>query len=562
MATIRPRILIVDDNPTNLRLATDVLADAGCDIHQAVDAEQAQAMLAHLVPDLIVMDIALPGMDGLTLTRKLKADPRFAHVPIVAVTASAMKGDDEKALAAGCHSYVTKPIDTRRFAQTILACLPAAVVPAPQAQVILIADDYPANRAVLRAQLETEGLMVLEAANGIEALALLQREHVDGVVSDILMPGMDGFRLCHEIRKSEQAFATVPFILYTSTYNSPSDRELARTVGADDYIVKPAPGTVIIEALRKASQEVSRPARTSGQRPDDSYVLEQYSAALVRKLEERNADLQQALEVVQSTNNKIKDLNQNLEQRVAQRTAELEATNRALDSFSHSVAHDLRAPLSHIVLYAELLQEKAGPHLDPASRAHVEVIINAGERMARLINDLLQYAHSGRGNLQPARVELQGVLDEALEAVRPEMGDSRVEWVLSSLPAVSGDHAMLRQVFINLLSNAIKYSRGREPIRIEVGCQGAAGSEVVVLVRDNGIGFDMNRAGELFKVFQRLHADSQIEGTGIGLASAHQIITRHGGRMWAEAAVDGGATFFFSLPQPPETASQTPSHPA
>jgi CheY-like chemotaxis protein len=562
MATVRPRILIVDDNPANLRLATDVLEDAGCDIHQAVDAEQALAMLSKLQPDLIVMDIALPGMDGLTLTRKLKADPRLKDVPIVAVTASAMKGDDKKALAAGCHAYVTKPIDTRRFAQTILAYLPSAAVQSTATQIILIADDYPANLTLLRAQLEAEGLSVREANNGIEALEVLQREHVDAVISDILMPGMDGFRLCHEIRKSEQSFATVPFILYTATYNSPSDRELARTVGADDYIIKPAPGTVLIEALRKASQHSARPAHTSAQRPDDSYVLEQYSAALVRKLEERNTELQQALEVVQSANERIKDLNQHLEARVAERTAELEATNRALDSFSHSVAHDLRAPLSHIILYADLLQETVGSKLDAAGRANLDVIINAGERMARLISDLLQYAHSGRGQLQPARVELQAVLEEAIEAVRPEVDDRRIEWVLAPLPAVRGDHAMLRQVFINLLSNALKYSRERDPIRIEISAQAEEGGEIVVQVRDNGIGFDMGRAGGLFQVFHRLHPDSGIEGTGIGLASAHQVITRHGGRMWAEAAVDRGATFFFSLPGAGETTSRSPSRPA
>jgi signal transduction histidine kinase len=291
-------------------------------------------------------------------------------------------------------------------------------------------------------------------------------------------------------------------------------------------------------------------------------VLEQYSAALVRKLEERNTELQQALEVVQSANERIKDLNQHLEARVAERTAEMEAPNRALDSFSHSVAHDLRAPLSHIILYADLLQETVGSKLDAAGRANLDVIINAGERMARLISDLLQYAHSGRGQLQPARVELQAVLEEAIEAVRPEVDDRRIEWVLAPLPAVRGDHAMLRQVFINLLSNALKYSRERDPIRIEISAQAEEGGEIVVQVRDNGIGFDMGRAGGLFQVFHRLHPDSGIEGTGIGLASAHQVITRHGGRMWAEAAVDRGATFFFSLPGAGETASRSPSRPA
>src|SRR5690348_18122320 len=131
-------------------------------------------MLSRTAPDLIVMDIALPGMDGLTLTRQLKADGKFRHIPIVAVTASAMKGDEAKALAAGCQSYVTKPIDTRRFAQQILGCLPSAQGQTSPDEVVLIADDFPPNRAVLRAQLESEGLSVREAANGVEALELLQ----------------------------------------------------------------------------------------------------------------------------------------------------------------------------------------------------------------------------------------------------------------------------------------------------------------------------------------------------------------------------------------------------
>jgi CheY-like chemotaxis protein len=545
---MRPRVLIVDDNPTNLRLATDILEDAGCDILPAGDAEQALSVLSHSLPDLIVMDVALPGMDGLTLTRKIKADPKFQHVPIVAVTASAMKGDDEKALAAGCQAYITKPIDTRRFAQTILGCLAAADAPSEGAQVILIVDDYAANRALLRAQLESEGLAVREAVNGVEALQLLQREHVDAVISDILMPAMDGFRLCHEIRKSGGAYSSVPFILYTSTYNSPSDRELAKTVGADDYILKPAPGGVIIKALSKARLQPRSLALFPLQRPDDSYVLEQYSAALVRKLEERNADLLQAVSTLEFASDRIKDLNQHLEERVALRTAELLAANKALDSFSHSVAHDLRTPLSHISLNADLLREKAGKHLDPVGLQYLETIISASERMARLISDLLEYSHSGRAQLQTAQIELDAVLDEALEAVQPEIGAHRVEWLRHPLPSVRGDQAMLRQVLINLLSNALKYSRVRDPIRIEVGQQVGAVGEAVVYVRDNGVGFDMSRAGKLFEVFHRLHTDGDIEGTGIGLASAHQVITRHGGRMWAEAAVDRGATFFLSLP--------------
>ena len=235
---------------------------------------------------------------------------------------------------------------------------------------------------------------------------------VDAVISDILMPSMDGFRLCHEIRKSSKPYAFVPFILYTATYNSPSDRELARTVGADDYLTKPAP----IRSDHggpaqgpRADADVARPAL---QKPSDSYVLEQYSAALVRKLEERNTDLQQALA-------RLGDLNLHLEDRVAQRTADLNAANKALDSFSHSVAHDLRGPLSHISMTAELLQEVAGQQLDVRCRElprHHRRCQSAHGSAHHRPADVL--AQRPGANFRRVRVELDGVVQEALAAVQ------------------------------------------------------------------------------------------------------------------------------------------------
>jgi len=413
-------------------------------------------------------------------------------------------------------------------------------------QRILIVDDYPSNLAVLRAGLESEGLEVLQAANGVQALALLEREPVDAVISDILMPEMDGFRLCHEIRKSGEAYGSLPFILYTATYNSPSDRSLAATVGANDYIVKPAPISVIMQALEKARLQAPL-AGGAAERPADSYVLEQYSAALVRKLEERNTDLQQALLTLQVAHQQISDLNQGLEERVAQRTLDLTAANRALDSFSHSVAHDLRGPLSHVSMNAELLLEQAGGMLDAPCRGYIEAVLAAADRMDHLIRDLLAFSRSGRQELMLRDVDLEAVLKEAIDVVQPDLRGRAVEWRNSPLPRAHGDAALLRQVFVNLLSNALKYSRDRNPAIVQVECRAGDG-EIIVSVRDNGVGFDMQRVGELFTVFRRLHAAADFEGTGIGLASAHQIIARHGGRMWAESSPGQGATFSFSLP--------------
>jgi PAS domain S-box-containing protein len=245
----------------------------------------------------------------------------------------------------------------------------------------------------------------------------------------------------------------------------------------------------------------------------------------------------------------IRKLNAELEQRVTERTAELKATNKELEAFAYSISHDLRAPLRHMAGYAELLQKNASSILDEKSRRYMTMILEAAKRMGDLIDDLLAFSRIGRAETQKTVVSLEQLVKEALNEVRPETEGRNMDWRVGALPNLYGDRAMLRVALVNLVANAVKFTRTRPQAQIEIGCADGKEDEIVVFIRDNGVGFDMKYVNKLFGVFQRLHRAEEFEGTGIGLATVQRIIHRHGGKIWADALVDQGATFYFSVPK-------------
>jgi signal transduction histidine kinase len=242
-------------------------------------------------------------------------------------------------------------------------------------------------------------------------------------------------------------------------------------------------------------------------------------------------------------------LNAELEQRVADRTAQLAAANKDLEAFSYSVSHDLRAPLRHIDGFIELLRERNETLMDEESKHYITVIRESAMRMSNLITDLLSFSRMGRSELRESRVDLNDLVQDVIREYRPETEGREVEWQIAELPTVTGDPAMLRVVLANLVSNALKFTRTRAAARIEIGCLQEDENEVALFVRDNGVGFDMRYVDKLFGVFQRLHGVNEFEGTGIGLANVRQVIQRHGGKTWAEGALDQGATIYFTLPR-------------
>ncbi len=230
----------------------------------------------------------------------------------------------------------------------------------------------------------------------------------------------------------------------------------------------------------------------------------------------------------------------------AELAGELQRSNRELEAFSYSISHDLRAPFRHIVGYAELLQEREDK-LDPTSSRYVRSIRDSAISAARLVDDLLQFSKVGRATLATGRVDMNKLVAEARRSLEPDIEGREIEWRLGALPPAYGDAAMLRQTLVNLLSNAAKYTRPRPQAQINVYAE-HRDEETVYTVQDNGVGFDMAYAAKLFGVFQRLHRPEEFEGTGIGLAIAQRVVERHGGRIWAEGALDRGAAFHFALP--------------
>ncbi|MDH4154104.1 MAG: ATP-binding protein [Nitrospira sp.] len=227
----------------------------------------------------------------------------------------------------------------------------------------------------------------------------------------------------------------------------------------------------------------------------------------------------------------------------------LEAANKELEAFSYSVSHDLRAPLRHIDGYAALLRKAVDQSLNEKAARYLQTISDAAKQMGQLIDDLLVFSRMGRQEMLQATVNMDQLIQSILSDLRLDLQGRHVSWTIDSLPEVKGDPAMLRQVFMNLLTNALKFTSTKATASIEVGVESLSSGEAVLYIRDNGVGFDMQYAPKLFGVFQRLHRADEFEGTGIGLANVRRIVHRHGGRTWADAVPDKGATFYVALPR-------------
>ena len=283
--------------------------------------------------------------------------------------------------------------------------------------------------------------------------------------------------------------------------------------------------------------------------------IRELNEALEARVAERTSELEQRVGEVERLNRGMLNLADDLQVANADlevTARQLENANKELEAFAYSVSHDLRAPLRHIAGFVDILGENSADTLDETGQRHLRLIAESAGRMGTLIDDLLEFSRAGRMELHVGPLDLGRLTGEVMQEVQVRTEDREIVWEVGALPEVMADRATIRQVLANLLENAVKYTRPREPARIEIGTTPDDGEEVVVFVRDNGVGFDPQYTHKLFGVFQRLHRADEFEGSGIGLANVRRIISRHGGHTWAEGEVGEGATFFFSLPRKEE----------
>jgi PAS domain S-box-containing protein len=485
-------ILIVDDKVNNIYALEQILSQPDRKLISVTNGNEALKVALNENIDLIILDVQMPGMDGFEVAQILKSNKRTRITPILFVSAELKENKFVlKGLEEGAIDYLYKPLDP----------------------------DITEAKVSVLLQLQRQQKELIEKNLALEKYALLLNNSAD-----------------------------LSCIIHASSLQIEEVNNAAQTLLG--YAPGELKGSSLIDHLAEEDREK---IQQLGRQTQDMFSFEAcmytregmarcFSWNIVYKYGLWFANARDITQQ-QKAEQEIKQLNTDLQRNVAQ----LELTNKELESFSYSVSHDLRAPLRSINGYSQIIQEEYAAQMGDEPKRLFNIIRNNAKKMGVLIDDLLSFARMGRKEVARVPIDFNKLI-EPIIAEQKNGAKNEVNITLHSLTPCTGDPVLLAQVFVNLISNAIKYSSKASHPAIEIGSYDK-GEEIVYYVKDNGAGFDMNYKHKLFGVFQRLHSNSEFEGTGVGLAIVQRIVVKHGGRVWAEGKIDEGATFHFSLPK-------------
>ncbi len=513
------RILVVEDSPDIRALVQMLLESAGHEVSTASDGQEGVRAARSVHPDLILMDLSLPVLSGWEATRAIKADPVTSRIPVIAVTAHAMQGDRERALAAGCDGFVAKPIDEETLASLVSSFLeasgsgraePAAAKPGAATDDgsgrVLVVDDQSEVAEVLTADLEAEGLQVVCASTAAEALELFRKDPAfDLAVVDVVLGQDTGYELTSQLIATSSEY--LPVLLVTA---GTIDRERGYAAGADDFIGKPIESKEL-RARARSLIRIGRAIRTQG-----------------RTIRER-----------------------------AEAYDKLAELDRLKSDFLSTVSHELRTPLNTIILLSHLIEREGKTPADEDRRLHdVRVIRDSAETLLRMINNILDLAklEAGQRDLHPQRIEIASFLREIGDMLEPQASVKgiRLDLDLSAdLPEVALlDREKLSRVLINLLSNGVKYTKQGSVTLRAVPWQGSFAFEV----EDTGSGVPAHLVASAFEPFRQIRTgnDEAPRGTGLGLSISKQLVELMGGDLLFDSREGQGTRVSFTLPQLPD----------
>lgn len=525
-------VLVIDGDARSRGELCDQLARTGFATEASATGGEGLELAASSRPAAIIVDSRMTDMDGPSVVRRLRLEPTLRATPCLLLTDKLSKETEVRALEAGADGSIRKDDLAMIVARTRALLRSASALPTAHKKLvpkrILVVDDDPEYLELVSGRLRKRGYDVAGARSGEEALLLLEVQHADCILLDRSMAGLGGVETCRRI-KATPGIRDIPLIIITATEQREAVIE-GLAAGADDFVSK-ASGFDVLSARVQA--QIRRKQIEDEQRRVREALLHSELVA---------SEARAARELCEARAGMAEEL--------ARTNAELAHANRELEAFSYSVSHDLRAPLRTISAFTQALAEELAPQLTGKTRDHMHRVLAAAARMSDLIDALLELSRISRVPIVRHRIELSTLARVVVDELRRRDPDRDVEVSIEPDLVVAGDGRLMRILLDNLLGNAWKVTSPRRPpaaSHIVLGKEVRDG-EIVFFLRDDGGGLDTSHADRLFEPFRGLHAEGDLAGTGIGLATVRRIVERHGGRIWAEGGGGAGAKLLFTIP--------------